>query len=420
MSSPQQRLRAIFDTKGWNRFIAKLETYREAGKSFPTVVTLPNPTDEERLHHARLLRQPVNHHSSTLRYDLVKLGAALSFAQLPSDWNEILTALHGPVPDEKLASQAKRLAWQHFWSQVTSLLGANAFLHCDEWLESLRRDGSLRRHCKGDTEIGVKMLLTATRLLQALPLLEERPLTSVAAEFCGSSHALDAGTPLSTLVLRGLALRFERPMPARSDQRRDLWAAVGVICDDLSAPVLTFNLGLRGDSSLCQLIAMTSADLQPVYLTTRMLWAADWSRIICPQEVYVCENPTIISLAATQLGNRCPPIICVNGEPCHAARRIMRLLCDAGCSLWYHGDFDWAGIAIAERIFTEFGAKPWLFDLDAYEEAMPLESRHLTGTPIPTPWAPALSITMQNHGKAYDEERLADFLINALSQRPEE
>ncbi|GEP40902.1 TIGR02679 family protein [Brevifollis gellanilyticus] len=419
MSSPQQRLRAIFDTKGWNRFIAKLETYRGAGKPFPTAVTLPRPTDEERLHHARLLRQPVNHHSSTLRYDLAKLGAALSLAQLPADWNEILTALHGPVPDEKLASLEKRLAWQHFWPQMTPLIGAHAFPHCDEWLESLRRDGSLRRHCKGYTEIGMKMLLTAARLLQALPLVEERPLTSVAAEFCGSSHALDAATPLSTLVLRGLALRFERPMPVRSDERRDLWAAVGVIGDDLSAPVLTFNLGLRGEASLCQLIAMTSADLQPVHLTPRMLWAADWSRITSPPEVYVCENPTIISLAASYLGLRCPPIICVNGEPCHAARHLMRRLRDAGCALWYHGDFDWPGIAIAERVFTEFGAKPWLFDLESYQAAMPLESRPLTGNPVSTPWSAALSQAMHTHGKAYDEERLADFLINALSQRSE-
>lgn len=263
------------------------------------------------------------------------------------------------------------------------------------------------------------MILTAARLLQALPLLEERPLTRVAADFCGNSHALDAATPLSTLVLRGLALRFQCPPPARSDERRDLWAAVGVIGDDLSAPVLTFNLGFRGESSLCQLIAMTSDDLQPVHLTPRMLWAADWTRITCPHEVYAFENPTIISLAASHLGSRCPPIICVNGEPCHAARHLMRQLRAAGCTLWYHGDFDWPGVAIAGRIFTEFGAKPWLFDLEAYEAAMPLESRPLNGSPISTPWSTALSTSMEIHGKAYDEERVADSLIHALSRRQE-
>src|SRR5690606_26371585 len=104
----------------------------------------------------------------------------------------------------------------------------------------------------GNTEVGMDMLLTAARLLQALPLVEECPLTRVAADFCRNSHALDAAKPLSTLVLRGLALRFQCPPPTRSDERRDLWAAAGVIGDDLSAPVLTFNLGLRGEPSVCQ------------------------------------------------------------------------------------------------------------------------------------------------------------------------
>lgn len=417
MSYPQKQLRTIFDTEGWSRLIAKLETYREAGKPLPTSVTLSQPTDEERIRHARLLRQQVNHQSTSLRYDLAKLGAALSSAQLPADWNEILTALHGPVPHEKLATQAKQLAWKQFWMHVTSNLSNLPFPKAEEWCESLRRDGSLRRHCKGDAEAGMKLILTAARLLQMLPLLEERPLTSIAAEFCGSSHALDAATPLSTLVLRGLALRYGRPTPTRSDERRDLWSAVGVIGDDLSAPVLTFNLGLHGEQPLCQFIAMTSADLQPVHLTPRMLWAADWTQITCPDEVFICENPTIISLAASQLGTRCPPILCVNGEPCHAARHLMRRLREDGCTLWYHGDFDWPGIAIAARIFAEFGAKPWLFDNHAYEQAKPLESRPLVGGAIPTPWSPALSSTMQNHGRAYDEERLAEFLLNDLMSK---
>lgn len=419
MSSPQQRLRAIFDTPGWRRFIAKLETYREAGKPLPTSVTLPNPSDDERLHHARLLRQSANHNSSNLRYDLAKLSNALSSVDLPSDWNDILTAVRGHVSEEKLDRLANRQAWTNFWPQVMPALDELLFPGSHEWLQSLRRDGSLKRQCKGNTDEGMDMLITAARLLQALPLLEERPLTRVAADFCGNSHALDAATPLSTLVLRGLALRFKRPSPTRSDERRDLWAAVGVIGDDLSAPVLTFNLGCQGESSFCRLIAMTSADLQPVHLTSRMLWAADWTKIICPHEVYVFENPTIISLAASHLGSRCPPIICGNGEPCHAARHLMKQLRAAGCTLWYHGDFDWAGVSIAGRIFTEFGAKPWLFDAEAYETAMALESRPLNGSPIPTPWSATLSSRMQIHGKAYDEERLADLLIHALAQRQE-
>jgi uncharacterized protein (TIGR02679 family) len=416
VSDTDEKLRAIFSAPGWLRFIDMLVQYRDRGQPLPAVVTLSAPSADERRLHARLLRLSMPSTADPLRYELAKIAAALQGAQLPAEWTEILTIVRGPIASEKLAAQAIRLNWKGFWPQTAATLDRHPFAANCEWLESLRRDGTLRRLTKGDATFAAQLVQRATRLLQALPLREDQPLASVASRYGGNSHALDPGTVLSTLILRGLALQLGRVTPSRSDERRDLWGAFGVVCDELSAPALSFNLALGGDALLPRLVALASTETQPLHLTSRLLWATDWGQITCPPTVWVCENPTIVALAATQLGQRCPPLVCVEGEPKPAGRLLLRRLRAGGSALLYHGDFDWAGVAIAARIFQEFGAEPWCFDADSYRLAAARQGRPLTGKPTLTPWSPPLAEAMEHAGVAYDEELIADALLSDLRQ----
>jgi len=417
VSAVHENLRAIFSATGWSRFIDTLADYRERGRPLPAAVTLPAPSEDERRHHARLLRLPIPSSAGALRYDLAKIAAALQVAHLPADWAEILAILRGPIAAEQLAAHLARQSWQTFWPQAAVALDRHPFPMNREWFESLRRDGTVKRLSKGDASLAAQWIERGARLLHALPLPEDQPLASVASRYGGNSHALDPASVLSTLVLRGLALRLGQAAPSRSDERREMWAAFRVVCDELSAPALTFNLALGGNALLSRLISLASAETQPVHLTSRMLWAAEWTRITCPPAVFVCENPTIVSLAATQLHQHCPPLVCVDGEPKPAARLLLRRLHAGGSALFYHGDFDWPGLAIAERIFNEFDAQPWCFDAESYHSAAARQGRPLTGKPVSTPWSPALAEVMQRTGIAYDEELLADVLLSDLVKK---
>jgi uncharacterized protein (TIGR02679 family) len=136
-----------------------------------------------------------------------------------------------------------------------------------------------------------------------------------------------------------------------------------------------------------------------------------------PPEVFICENPTIVGLAAARLGHSCPPLVCVDGEIKTAGRVLLRALQDGGSKLFYHGDFDWPGIAIANRIFREFSALPWRFDDEAYAETADLRCKPLTGIVLPTPWSPRLSQMMELSGRACDEELVSDALLADLELR---
>jgi uncharacterized protein (TIGR02679 family) len=349
-----------------------------------------------------------------LRYDLAELSEALAASGLPTDWSVIVEAVCGPIPPATQARLDQDREWEELWPQLRAEFSPEPFSGQLDWLEKIRRDGVLRK-LREQTPLGAaKTVRDAARLLQALPLAAEEPLARVAGRFFGDSHALDLERPLANLVLRGLALRAALPAPARAAERRDLWARAGVICDALSAPVLTFNLGLAGDAELVRITTAASHARQPQHLTTRLLWASDWAKITPPPCVFICENPAIVALAADALGPRCAPLICIDGEPKTAAWLLLRALRDRGVRLHYHGDFDWGGIAIASRVLGETGALPWRFDGTAYQAATRYAGRPLSGAPLETPWSPSLGAQMKTRQLAYDEETLVDELLPDL------
>lgn len=108
------------------------------------------------------------------------------------------------------------------------------------------------------------------------------------------------------------------------------------------------------------------------------------------------------------------PLVCVDGGPKTAAPLLRRALRAAGTELYYHGDYDWPGLAIAGRIFATFAARPWRFTAADYQ-AITKPGRALEGPSIDAAWDPALKPAMESAGRAYDEELLAEELLSDLT-----
>jgi uncharacterized protein (TIGR02679 family) len=149
-------------------------------------------------------------------------------------------------------------------------------------------------------------------------------------ECCGDAHALDEGRAAGTLALSaaralsGLSLAAE----VGADARRAAWAAVGVHLDELSSLVLC--LGLPGDTrtALGKVLAAQREAEQPAVLTLRQLRCHGAALYAGP--VRVCENPVVIAAAADELGRRCPPLVCVGGQPSAAVWRCSTCSAQAG------------------------------------------------------------------------------------------
>jgi uncharacterized protein (TIGR02679 family) len=289
------------------------------------------------------------------------------------------------------------------------------------WREWLDATGVVRR-LASSPDAALVLLDQVAAVLRRLPSLDI-PIGRLAAECCGDAHALDEGRAAGTLALSAARALSGLPLAAEvgADARRGAWAAVGVHLDELSSLVLC--LGLPGDTrtALGKVLAAQREAGQPTVLTLRQLRGHDASLSAGP--VRVCENPVVITAAADELGSRCPPLVCVGGQPSAAVWRLLDLLGEGGATFHCHGDFDWGGIRIASAVRQRAGLerwRPWRFGRDAYEAAVALtgpasQLPRLAGEPAPTPWDSGLADAMSHHGVRVEEELSLDALLADLA-----
>jgi uncharacterized protein (TIGR02679 family) len=129
----------------------------------------------------------------------------------------------------------------------------------------------------------------------------------------------------------------------------------------------------------------------------------------------VCENPTVVDVAANKLGSPCRPLVCVDGQPKTASRLVLDSLTRAGIQIRYHGDFDWDGIQIGNTIIRRHGATSWRFNASDYADASEKEHR-LKGAPVTAAWDTDLANLMAQSGKCVHEESVLTTLLTDLGR----
>lgn len=330
---------------------------------------------------------------------------------------EAVLTLTGPVTVRAQRVAEAEQAWGEAFTRIESAGAGRAELA--GWIGRVRAGGLVKRLAGGSPEAGRELLDALASVVAALPTSGGESLSAFAARVTGRAHALDDGSPLGTLALgaaRALA-GLEPPGPDEStaEARREAWAAVGVLCDELSSIVLT--LGLPGDASTTgRLLAAAGPVGEPVWLTLRQL-------VRCPPQwhpigfVLIVENPSVIAGAADTLGASSPPIVCTNGQPRAATMVLLRSLAAAGVRLRHHGDFDWGGLRIGNLLHRRLPVEPWEFDRDAYLRAVATHphAAPLTGTPTEASWDAGLADGMREAGRRIEEELLAGALLETLS-----
>ena len=360
--------------------------------------------------------------TASMKVDLAELGASLQAAGLASGMRQALELLDGPI----LALAAERAAAAAAWSDLAGQTWHPALARL---LSNAYGLGLLRRLAAGDAQAARVLCERTARVLAALPA-QGQPRASLAALCLGDAHALDKGRPVATLVLAALRLAGQDVAASDGDDggeegARAQWAAQGVSVNELARPALTLNLPLHGEGlnpALPDRAGDGAADGEPRYWSLRQLLRSPAAWRVAGRDVFVCENPNLLAMAADALGWRCAPLVCTDGMPAAAQRALLAQLAEAGAQLRYHGDFDWPGIAIANRVLQDFGAHAWRFCAADYQAAVQLAApgarAHLRGQPVNAAWDSALAGAMLQTQSAIAEEALLAQLLPDLAARP--
>jgi uncharacterized protein (TIGR02679 family) len=328
----------------------------------------------------------------------------------PAGLLSAVVALTGPVHNRAAEAARHESAWQAAFAPLDEAADRRPALR--PWLDGLRAAGTVRRLAR-EQDDAAPLLADCARVLEALPC-EPTALGRFAERVAGSAHGLDEGRPLT-----GLVFGAARALGGAADGdgaawRREVWASVGLLRDELSTTVLA--LGVPGDpgSATGRVLGALAEAGEPAVLTLRQL-TRDPPRLRV-HEVFVCENPVIVAEAADRLGTSASALVCTSGHPGAAVMALLRAAVAAGATLRYHGDFDWGGLRVANVVFGRVPCAPWRFDTAAYRSSLADGTgRALTGAPAEAAWDADLGAAMRAAGRAVEEERVVDDLLGDLA-----
>jgi uncharacterized protein (TIGR02679 family) len=411
------RLDRLLGTPDLTWLVDRARRRMELGRDLDSSITRNSPTESERAAAARLLGRPLRP-ARSLSIPLPAVDRILrESGACPQGLAAAVVELTGPVTVRRETEAVRERAWEDAFAPLRAAVRTHPNL--EPWYEDLRVRGTVARLCSGDPATAVPILADLAAVVSALPA-EEEPLSTFAAHVLRDAHALDDDRPLSTLSLSAARAMTGGEQGNGAQWRRETWAAVGLLKDDLSSQVLA--VGLPGDTATATgraLAALREAG-QPAVLTLRQL-ARDTPEPLPPgTRVFVCENPSVIAAAADRFGDDCPPLVCVGGQPSAAAIRLLSLLADGGATLLYHGDFDWGGLRIAAGLRARFGWQPWRFDTAAYRAAL---NENPNTAPLPPPsivptatWDPELPAAMIREARRVEEELVLADLLSDLAR----
>ncbi|WP_316750498.1 TIGR02679 family protein [Streptomyces herbicida] len=414
---------AFLTRPGLTRLWTAARTRLERNGLQPTgTIRLEHLDAQEREALSLLLARPVTGLTATIR--LPDLDARLRASAVGRGLSSTLEILGRPLTDRRAVRRAAAAERARVWSTAQAEVEATSLSAqpwTAQWLEEIRRGGTLARQ---DPHTATTVIRQAVQTLATLfPGTGPRPTPAswgrgeLATRATGSAHGLDDGTLLSRLVLRGIALARGVEFPVDAPARRALWRTASVTPDEVSSTALAYALRPTGGTWREAALRERADHHMETHLTLRELRTLSL-QMPPGTRVHVCENPRVIEAAADT--GRTAPLICTSGSATTVVLTLLDALAAAGCTFLYHGDFDWPGIALANRITQRYGAEPWRMRAADYEYLATRAQVHgtpqiaLTGPSEEAVWDAELAPAMNALGIALHEEAALDLLLEDL------
>lgn len=173
-------------------------------------------------------------------------------------------------------------------------------------------------------------------------------------------------------------------------------------------------LGLRplAETAVALRLRLAADAGDPVHLTA---WDLDRDGLSVEPGTWmlVCENPRVLKAVAQARGGAVT-VVCTAGMPGLVAIEVLRRLAGFGATMAYHGDFDWPGIAIANRLVAQVGCRPWRMSAADYVAGARGDGPPLAGSAVSPSWDPTLGAAMADRGVAVHEEAVLDTVLTNL------
>ncbi|MFF2093502.1 TIGR02679 family protein [Paenibacillus sp. NPDC058174] len=292
-----------------------------------------------------------------LQISLEKLDEKLEESFLQVRLLHVIEAYSGPILMRKDKKLQEEEAWTKGLKRVLEMAPNDG--RVQNWIEALNSDGlsgrRYRRAYNKDSEAAERAARMVVAAIKKLPLQKPELLALFAAHLTGNPHAFDTNQLAGRLLLAVIEEQFcKAPSDlSHAEIRIVLLGSVGLEVDGLSSTVLVAYLtGTKHPV----LEVMASDDMGwPVPLHVIRTLSVPFQ----PQKrVFVLENPQAFEYLTHSLitikREKRPVLLCTGGFLSASALILLDRLNDAGFSIYYGGDFDKNGLAIAQGLMARY------------------------------------------------------------------
>ncbi|MEU4387480.1 TIGR02679 family protein [Promicromonospora sp. NPDC023805] len=414
------------------------------------VVRLAGPTAEERAAAVRLVGRP-RKVGAGLSVDLAVVEQILRRGPWPAGLADAVVTLTGPLADRRGDVARAAEAWRRAEAELEPVV--RRFDGLSAWWRDWCAAGGLKRAARAEVArrtgqpggsregladapmVAADLVRSVRAVLESLPASGE-PIAVLARRTLGEAHGLDSSRALGRMTVAVVDAAFGTDEPpdqvAGEASARVAWARAGVVLSNVASTVLCLGVpgatdvsaaGLAGTAT-GQVLEQTRAARMPVVLTLDQVRSGGVGVLASDMTVHVCENPTVVEVVATRWSaaetagqRRELVLVCTWGQPSTAVVELLGIIARDGAQVRYHGDFDWAGLRIAEGLRRRVAWVPWRYSAADYRAAVHGDgpSLALTGVPAASPWDEELSAAMLETGHAVEEEAVVDLLSGDLT-----
>jgi uncharacterized protein (TIGR02679 family) len=271
----------------------------------------------------------------------------------------------------------------------------------------------------------VEMLETVCGALNDLPCLrcETESLIDFTKRHHENPHAFSINSAFGPLIFRALVRRFDMPLPATAEEGSALYFKAGLLTEGVLNRVVVRNMmAWRGDEP-DEVCAWYQKRNEAFVLTLEQLSAftrAEAHRGI----VYVLENMDVFSAVNEQIRGQNCSVICIEGGVNAAAACLLDLLNASGTRIYYSGDMDYTGLALADRMYLSYPKNfvPWRYGKEDYEKILS-ESEiylpdHKKDQGLHNEYLASLLSLMRKKGKTVPQMALMGELVKDLTEEP--
>ena len=227
------------------------------------------------------------------------------------------------------------------------------------------------------------MLKQVCRAIELLQDGKPIPIARLSAEVTGNAHAFDRTEPTGRLLIEALAFLAGSTDYQNAEEINAIYTAFSIEPDLLSGAAAAVGIRLYDGTAHEHPGYRYFADTGEIFMISMAALERIRSADAGHKTVFVVENPTVFYLLAPAAAEYGVGLLCTFGQLKASGLRILDLLAENRCRIYYAGDYDPEGLMIADKILCRYSgyvASVWCMDVACYrkiEKAETLTERRL-------------------------------------------